>query len=239
MVNATLRHIVLGFAAGGLLVGCVEGSNTGGTTAAESASPGLFAPRNTATARDVEAPEIFQTTDSALWDGRPSLGGIWVASPETTDPERVVMFNPATGKSVTGALFRRERDNPGPKLQISSDAAEALGILAGQPTQIKVTALRREEVAPVEPSRQPLPQAPPPIPRRRKLPRWQPPQSPQPKACPPRQRLSKLQPILSKRSSRRAARPGRNAVPKPVPNAKLRAPPAKPNAPPARPQPLA
>lgn len=150
MVNATLRHIVLGFAAGGLLVGCVEGSNTGGTTAAESASPGLFAPRNTATARDVEAPEIFQTTDSALWDGRPSLGGIWVASPETTDPERVVMFNPATGKSVTGALFRRERDNPGPKLQISSDAAEALGILAGQPTQIKVTALRREEVAPVE-----------------------------------------------------------------------------------------
>ncbi|MFD1808565.1 hypothetical protein ACFSHQ_11940 [Gemmobacter lanyuensis] len=25
--------------------------------------------------RDVEAPEIFQTTDTALWDGRPSLGG--------------------------------------------------------------------------------------------------------------------------------------------------------------------
>jgi rare lipoprotein A len=62
-----------------------------------------------------------------------------------------VMFNPATGKSVTGALFRRERDNPGPTLQISSDAAEALGILAGQPTEIKVTALRKEETEePVE-----------------------------------------------------------------------------------------
>jgi rare lipoprotein A len=48
---------------------------------------------------------------------------------------------------VTGALFRRERDNPGPTLQISSDAAEALGILAGQPTEIRVTALRKEEIA--------------------------------------------------------------------------------------------
>ncbi len=46
--------------------------------------------------------------------------------------------------TVTGALFRRERENPGPRLQLSSDAAEALGILAGQPTEIKVTALRRE-----------------------------------------------------------------------------------------------
>lgn len=103
--------------------------------------------------RDVEAPEVFQTTDAALWDGRPSLGGVWVASPDAVNPERVILRNEANGKFVIGALFRRERDNPGPKLQISSDAAEALGMLAGQPGQLNVTALRREdstaEAAPV------------------------------------------------------------------------------------------
>ncbi len=99
--------------------------------------------------RDVEAPDVFQAADSALWDGRPSLGGVWVASPDAVDPERVIMRNPANGKFVIGALFKRERDNPGPSLQISSDAAAALGLLAGQPAQINVTALRREE-APAE-----------------------------------------------------------------------------------------
>ena len=99
--------------------------------------------------RDVEAPDVFQVADSALWDGRPSLGGVWVASPDAVDPERVIMRNPANGKFVIGALFKRERDNPGPSLQISSDAAAALGLLAGQPAQISVTALRREE-APAE-----------------------------------------------------------------------------------------
>jgi SPOR domain len=102
--------------------------------------------------RDVEAPEIFQTTDTALWDGRPSLGGVWIASPDATDPERVILRNPANGNFVIGALFRRERDNPGPKLQISSDAAEALGVLAGQPVQVSVTALRREEAPAAAPS---------------------------------------------------------------------------------------
>ena len=96
---------------------------------------------------DVEAPEVFQITDTALWDGRPSLGGVWVASPDTKDPERVIMRNPANGKFVVGALFKREVENPGPKLQISSDAADALGLLAGQPAKISVTALRRKEVA--------------------------------------------------------------------------------------------
>lgn len=98
--------------------------------------------------RDIEAPEVFSVTDMALWDGRPSLGGVWVASPDAVDPERVILRNSANGKFVIGALFRRERDNPGPVLQISSDAAAALGLLAGQPGKVSVTALRREE-APV------------------------------------------------------------------------------------------
>nr|WP_284375430.1 SPOR domain-containing protein [Sulfitobacter pacificus] len=103
--------------------------------------------------RDVEAPEVFSATDQGLWDGRPSLGGVWVAHPDVSEPERVIIRNEANGKFVIGALFRKERDLPGPKLQISSDAAAALSILAGAPAPLNVTALRREEsevAAPVD-----------------------------------------------------------------------------------------
>ena len=100
--------------------------------------------------RDVEAPDVFSKTEAGLWDGRPSLGGVWAAHPDVTDPERVIIRNQSNGKFVIGALFRRERDMPGPRIQISADAAEALGMIAGQPVELNVTALRREEVA-VEP----------------------------------------------------------------------------------------
>lgn len=95
--------------------------------------------------RDVEAPEVFSANEDGLWDGRPSLGGVWVAHPGVKDPERVIIRNAANGKFVIGALFRRERDNPGPKLQVSSDAATALDLLAGAPAKLTVVALRREE----------------------------------------------------------------------------------------------
>lgn len=94
----------------------------------------------------VEAPEAFHVSEAGLWDGRPSLGGIWVAHPDVTQPERVVIKNPDNNKSVKGALFRRERNLPGPALQLSSAAAEELGILAGAPTKVQVTALRRKPV---------------------------------------------------------------------------------------------
>lgn len=141
MARAVLREVVVGLALTSLLLGCVDGGGKSGDSGGVLAAPG-----KKAGAQDIEAPEVFQATDSALWDGRPSLGGIWVASPDVQNPERALLFNPATGRSVTGALFKRERDNPGPRLQLSSDAAEALGILAGQPTEIKVTALRKKEV---------------------------------------------------------------------------------------------
>lgn len=96
--------------------------------------------------RDIEAPEVFQVTEKGLWDGRPSLGGVWVAHPEVLDPERVIIRNQSNGKFVIGALFRRERENPGPALQVSSDAAAALEMLAGAPVELQVVALRREEV---------------------------------------------------------------------------------------------
>lgn len=96
--------------------------------------------------QEVEAPEIFQVTENGLWDGRPSLGGIWVAHPDTIDPEQVIVRNAANGKFVIGSLFIRERALPGPRLQVSSDAASALGMLAGQPVELTVTALRKREI---------------------------------------------------------------------------------------------
>lgn len=135
------------------LAGCEGGSGAGNGTPER---------RSAGDARDVEAPEVFDRTELALWDGRPSLGGVWVAHPDVDDPERVVIRNPEGDSLVIGALFRRERENPGPRLQLSSDAAAALRILAGQPTTLQVTALRREEAAP-EPEAAPeaAPEAPP------------------------------------------------------------------------------
>lgn len=105
--------------------------------------------------RDVEAPDVFQVTESGLWDGRPSLGGVWVAHPDVKEPERVIIRNNKNSKFVIGALFRRERETPGPRIQVSSDAAEALGMLAGAPSELNVTALRREETPAEDPSAAP------------------------------------------------------------------------------------
>lgn len=103
--------------------------------------------------KDVERPDIFDVTDLALWDGRPSLGGVWVAHPDISTPERVIITNTKSGKSIPGALFRRERNNPGPVIQVSSEAAAALGMLAGAPTELKILAVRQEEVI-IEPEPQ-------------------------------------------------------------------------------------
>ncbi len=95
--------------------------------------------------RDVEAPDVFSKTTEGLWDGRPSLGGVWVAHKDVKEPERVLIRNEANGKSVIGALFQRERGGPGPEFQVSSDAADALVVVAGAPVSLSVVALRKEE----------------------------------------------------------------------------------------------
>lgn len=139
---------VLGAALG--LSGCEE---------AGKAPDGLAAPavanasvgRNAAT-RDIERADIFTVTDRGLWDGRPSLGGIWVAHAAVGDAERVLVRNTANGVSIEAALFRRDINNPGPALQVSSDAAEALGMIAGQPAELYVVVLRREVAPPEAPA---------------------------------------------------------------------------------------
>lgn len=146
------HSILLAFAAGLVVSGCQLGTPGTGTAPAVQSAPSEAAtatsssPANRVIERDVEAPNVFQRDETGLWDGRPSLGGVWVAHPSARDPERVLIRNAATGQSVIGALFRRERENPGPRFQVSSEAANALGILAGAPTEISVTALRLERI---------------------------------------------------------------------------------------------
>jgi cell division septation protein DedD len=138
-------------AAATALAGCEDGARMPGFLQSDKTETASGAKPSTSTKlveRDVEAPEVFQVTESGLWDGRPSLGGVWVAHPDAKDPERVIIRNSANGKFVIGALFRRERAIPGPRIQASSDAAAALGMLAGAPVQLNVTALRRETVDP-------------------------------------------------------------------------------------------
>ncbi|MCV2875250.1 SPOR domain-containing protein [Rhodobacteraceae bacterium XHP0102] len=139
-ITGSWRAVVLVAALG--LAGCQTALSGDGAAAVADSETGT----TRLVERDVEAPDVFQVTEDGLWDGRPSLGGVWVAHPSATDPERVIIRNDANGRFVIGALFRRERDNPGPALQVSSDAAQALGLLAGAPAILNVTALRREEV---------------------------------------------------------------------------------------------
>lgn len=144
----TLRLSTMGMA---LLLasGCADGQMPGFLQPKTGGDGDVVARASTAdtrgAARDVEAPEVFEAKEAGLWDGRPSLGGVWVAHPDAKDPERVIIRNQQNGKFVIGALFRKERETPGPRLQVSSDAAAALGVLAGQPTNLDVVALRREE----------------------------------------------------------------------------------------------
>lgn len=162
MAGPKVSALVLMAVAGMALAGCQDGAQPFGfmkkkDSAADSANAGgdtAATPKDKSVKlvdRDVEAPDVFQVTSKGLWDGRPSLGGVWAAYPNVKDPERVIIRNPANGKFVIGALFRREINNPGPKLQLSSDAATALGLVAGEPATVSVTALRREEAPVAEP----------------------------------------------------------------------------------------
>ena len=125
--------------------------------AAPAADAASTAPVGAVEEIEVEAPEVYSLAAQGLWDGRPSLGGVWVAHPDVTSPERVAI-RAAGGGTVTGALFRRERTSAGPDFQISSEAATALGVPPGTAVALEVVALRREArvVAP-PPSTEPEP----------------------------------------------------------------------------------
>ena len=76
---------------------------------------------------------------TAIWDGQPSLGGIWVAHPSVDEPQRVRISH--DGRSVDGWLFARAAPANSPPLQVSSEAAAALGLTAGTAAELTVAPL--------------------------------------------------------------------------------------------------
>lgn len=93
----------------------------------------------------VLAPERFNAEGRGLWDGRPSFGGVWVASPDAVDPERVLITNKENGRQILGALFKREIFLDGPPIQLSSEAASALGVEAGRAVNLSVVAVQSQQ----------------------------------------------------------------------------------------------
>ena len=127
-----------------LLAGCQDlgGLSTHSNAAAHPGKQGVQIVE-----RDIETPEVFETTEAALWDGQPTLGGVWVAHPAVQDPIRVILRNPATQTFIIGNLFRNDPAPGEPPIRVSADAARALVMSAGQATQLQVTALKREAVS--------------------------------------------------------------------------------------------
>lgn len=99
----------------------------------------------------VPAPELFAAEAWASWDGMQTLGGIWVALPEIDRARRVRLTNVETGTMVDGALIRRDPGQPGPRLLISSEAANALGIRPNNAVGMQIVALVHQAAAPHAP----------------------------------------------------------------------------------------
>lgn len=147
-------RLFVGLLLAGMLIGCDENGAfnlPGATTSApdvqtETGEDGEIVQF---VEEEVEKPDVFYAKEAGLWDGRPTFGGVWVSHPDTQQPEKVIIRNQSNGRFVVGALFRIERDQPGPSLRLSSDAAEAIAAVAGSPVQLEVVALRTEKI-PVE-----------------------------------------------------------------------------------------
>jgi hypothetical protein len=86
-------------------------------------------------------PKAFYATDLALWDGARTLPGIWIAHPLAEVARRVRLTNGETGTRVDAAMFRRDPNLSGPRVIVSSEAAERLGLTPGHDTPITIEGL--------------------------------------------------------------------------------------------------
>jgi len=86
-------------------------------------------------------PKAFYATDLALWDGARTLPGIWIAHPMAEIARRVRLTNGETGTRVDAAMFRRDPNLSGPRVIVSSEAAERLGLTPGHDTPITIEGL--------------------------------------------------------------------------------------------------
>jgi hypothetical protein len=136
--------VVLSFAF--FLMGCTAEENVSQISLSGEGLAAVSPSSSKVIERDIEAPEVFQLTGLGVWDGRPSLGGVWVAHLSAPSAERVIVRNGKSGKFVIGALFRRNDVKDGVPFQISAAAAKVFGVSSGQQIKLNVTALRPHNV---------------------------------------------------------------------------------------------
>lgn len=98
------------------------------------------------------APDIFEARGRAVWDGKRTLQGVWVAHPLAASARRVRIYNEQNGQAVDGALFKRDAALEGAAVLISSEAAELLGFVVGENTPLRIVAVKPVE----EPSEAPV-----------------------------------------------------------------------------------
>lgn len=126
------------------IAGCAE--IQGGVTAEASPRGSEARLAQAATSTSVSpflrpAPELFEATGLAVWDGKRTLQGIWVAHPLAKSARRVRIFNSDNGQAVDGALFKRDQALGGASVLISSEAAQLLGMQAGSPAELRIVAV--------------------------------------------------------------------------------------------------
>ena len=136
--------VVLSFAF--FLMGCTAEENLSQISLSGEGLAAVSPSSSKVIERDIEAPEVFQLTGLGVWDGRPSLGGVWVAHLSAPSAERVIVRNGKSGKFVIGALFRHNDVKDGVPFQISAAAAKVFGVSSGQQIKLNVTALRPHNV---------------------------------------------------------------------------------------------
>ena len=86
-------------------------------------------------------PQAFHATGLGIWDGRRTLPGAWVAYPMAEIARRVRLTNDETGAQTDAAMFRRNPNLSGPRIIVSSEAAEWLGLIPGHATPITIDGL--------------------------------------------------------------------------------------------------
>lgn len=122
-----MRRAVAGVLAAMTLVACGMEPVVPVPTVEEQAQPRLD---------ERPAPEMLRLSGTAVWDGRPTLGGLWIARPGAESHR--VLVETRSGSAAAMLLPNMSGDR---RFQLSSDLAGVLGVSAAREMPVRVTAL--------------------------------------------------------------------------------------------------
>ncbi|MFT6773176.1 MAG: hypothetical protein ACJA1L_000884, partial [Paracoccaceae bacterium] len=82
---------------------------------------------------------VFFAEAATLWDGLPSMGGAWIAHPAADPGLMVEALNLETGRSLRAPALRLAERAGHPPIQLSAEAALALGMSPGRLARVRLT----------------------------------------------------------------------------------------------------